>query len=143
MEATAARERFASAHVARLATVAAGGVPHLVPITFALTGPQTIVTIVDHKRKRTTALRRLENITANPSVCLLVDHYSEDWSELWWARADGTAAVQSPGSSLEFRAAAVEALTERYPPYRDRPPGGALIVISVRRWSGWSAEAQV
>lgn len=140
MEARSARERFASARVARLATVGADGAPHLVPITFALTDPQTIVTIVDHKRKRTTALRRLDNIAANPSVCLLADHYSEDWSELWWARADGTAVVVKLGSKLELRAAAVSALAQRYPAYRERPPDGALIVVSVARWSGWSAD---
>ena len=138
-----ARERFASARVARLATVGADGAPHLVPITFALLDPQTIVTAVDHKPKRTVALRRLDNIAANPSVCVLADDYVDDWSALWWARADGTAATVTPGSRLELRAAAVEALARRYRAYRERPPDGALIVISVQRWSGWSANRRV
>ena len=143
MEATSARERFASARVARLATVTADGAPHLVPVTFALLDRKTIVTAVDHKPKRTVALRRLDNIAANPSVCVLAAHYSEDWSELWWVRADGTATVVPPGSRPGLRTAAVGALAERYPAYRDRPPDGALIVILVRRWSGWSATARV
>ena len=46
---------------------------------------------VDHKPKRSRALQRLENIAANPAVSLLVDDYAEDWSKLWWVRADGTA----------------------------------------------------
>ena len=134
-----ARARFAAASVARLATVSAHNRPHLVPITFALAGPDTIVTAVDHKPKRTTALRRLANIRANPGVSLLVDHYGDDWAELWWARADGTAIVLEPDDDPAARAAAVEALEQHYDAYRERPPSGAIIVVSVRRWSGWAA----
>jgi len=124
--------------VARLATVSAEGAPHIVPVTFAVEG-DVIWTAVDHKPKRTTALRRLANIAANPRVALLADHYDEDWEALWWARADGTARVVEPAAEPELRAAAVRALAARYPPYRARPPAGALVVIAVERWSGWSA----
>jgi PPOX class probable F420-dependent enzyme len=72
-------------------------------------------------------------------VALLADHYDEDWEALWWARADGTARVVEPGAEPELRTAAVRALAARYPPYRARPPAGALVVIAVERWSGWSA----
>ena len=74
MQADDARARFAAAQVARLATVGADGSPHLVAICFAVEGDR-IVTAIDHKPKRTTRLRRLANIAANPSVSLLVDHY--------------------------------------------------------------------
>ncbi len=84
-----ARRRFASARVARLATADAGGRPHIVPIVFAVEG-DIIYSAVDHKPKRTTALRRLANMAENPFVALLVDYYDDDWSRLWWARADGT-----------------------------------------------------
>ena len=134
-----ARARLAGARVAYLATVAADGRPHVVPCSFALLDDATIVSAVDHKPKRTTALRRLANIAANPQVALLADHYEEDWNALWWARADGTARVVSRPTEPEFRAAAVRALSARYPPYRARPPAGALVVIAVHRWSGWSA----
>ncbi|WP_131773873.1 TIGR03668 family PPOX class F420-dependent oxidoreductase, partial [Protofrankia symbiont of Coriaria myrtifolia] len=92
LEAGEARRRFAAARVARLATVDAAGQPHLVPVTFALQD-NAIVTAVDHKPKRSTALRRLANIAANPRVTLIADHYDEDWQTLWWARADGLARV--------------------------------------------------
>jgi PPOX class probable F420-dependent enzyme len=134
-----ARARFASVPVARLATIAPDGAPQLVPVTFALLGHDTIVTAVDHKPKRTQALARLRNIGADDRVCLLADHYSDDWSELWWARADGSAGVREPRQAPGQRAAAIAALAARYPPYRKRPPAGALIVIEVHRWSGWSA----
>jgi PPOX class probable F420-dependent enzyme len=136
-----ALERFAAARVARLATVGPDGRPHLVPITFALSPsestPSALVTAVDAKPKTTTALRRLANIAANPRVSVLVDHYDEDWTALWWARVDGAARVHEPGTP-EARAA-VALLTARYPQYRDRPPPGPVIVIEVNRWSSWSA----
>src|SRR5690242_12438701 len=87
-----ARERFAAARVARLATADAGGRPHLVPIVFAVAGDE-VFSAVDAKPKRTANLKRLANVRANPHVALLADHYDDDWSELWWARADGRARV--------------------------------------------------
>ena len=87
-----ARRRFASARVARLATVTAGNDPHLVPICFAVQG-DTIYSAVDAKPKTTRDLKRLRNIEANPRVTLLVDHYEDDWEQVWWVRVDGTAHV--------------------------------------------------
>jgi PPOX class probable F420-dependent enzyme len=134
-----ARQRFTTATVARLATVGSTGQPHLVPITFALLDDATLVTAVDHKPKRTTALRRLDNIAANPQVTVLVDHYDDDWEQLWWARADGLARVLGPGQEPAVRADALSALSARYPQYVQHPPQAALIVIDVERFSGWSA----
>jgi PPOX class probable F420-dependent enzyme len=138
VNAAEARRRFAEAHVARMATVGAEGHPHLVVITFALLGRDTIVSAIDHKPKRTVRLKRLANITAHPAVSLLADHYEEDWSALWWTRADGHARVVAPREEPELRGAALEALADRYPQYRERPPEGALIVVEVTGWSGWT-----
>jgi PPOX class probable F420-dependent enzyme len=132
-----ARERFAAARVARLATADAAGRPHLVPVVFAVAG-DTIVSAVDDKPKRTTRLRRLANVAENPAVALLADHYDdEDWSALWWVRADGTARVLRP----QERGAhdAVVLLRERYAQYARRPPVGPVLAVDVTRWSGWSA----
>ena len=131
MTAAQARARFAAARSARLATADAAGRPHVVPICFALEG-ETIYTAIDHKPKRGGPLRRLENIAANPLVSLLVDHYEDDWSRLWWARADGTARI------VGNAARAIELLAERYPQYRERRPDGPVIAIAVARWSGWT-----
>ncbi|GAA3437308.1 hypothetical protein GCM10018954_069220 [Kutzneria kofuensis] len=79
-------DRFARARVARLATAGADGRPHLVPVTFAV-HDDTVVIAVDHKPKTTTNLRRLRNIRENGQVSLLVDHYDEDWRQLWWVRS--------------------------------------------------------
>lgn len=132
-----ARRRFAAARVARLTTVDGEGRPHLVPIVFAV-DHHVVYSAVDHKPKRTTALRRLANVAANPAVAVLVDHYDDaDWSRLWWVRADGTARVVPPGTDDARRAVAL--LQARYPDYADRPPGGPVLAIDVVRWVGWAA----
>jgi PPOX class probable F420-dependent enzyme len=130
-----ARQRFGAARVANLATISAEGQPHLVPITFAF-DRDVIYTAVDFKPKSTAQLRRLSNIRANPRVAVLADHYDEDWSALWWARADGMAAILDGRAEMT---APTELLTERYPQYRDNPPAGPVIAIRVARWTGWSA----
>ena len=130
-----ARRRFATARVARLATAGADGQPHLVPVTFALDG-DLLYTVVDAKAKTTQRLRRLRNIGANPRVALLADRYDEDWDQLWWARADGLAAVLAAGPGT---AAPARLLAARYPQYRENPPAGPVIRVFVSRWSGWAA----
>ena len=128
-----ARERFATARVARLATADAAGKPHVVPLVFALDG-DTIYSAVDPKPKRTQDLKRLRNVAANPQVAMLADHYvDDDWDVLWWVRADGT------GRVLEASERAVELLRERYAQYADAAPDGPVLAIDVRRWSGWHA----
>ena len=131
-----ARRRFADARVARLATVDVHGHPHLVPMVFVLVD-ETIYSAVDAKPKRSTALRRLENVENNPSVTVLVDQYDEDWAALWWVRADGTGRVLATARP-EGRAA-IAHLVERYPQYRRQAPVGPVLAIDVERWSSWSA----
>jgi PPOX class probable F420-dependent enzyme len=128
-----ARRRLAAARVARLATVSGTGQPHLVPVTFTVAG-DTVYTAVDHKPKTTTHLRRLANIAANPRVCLLADHYADDWTQLWWSRADGHATVLTGPET----AAPVALLAARYPQYQSTPPAGPVIAITVTTWTGWS-----
>jgi PPOX class probable F420-dependent enzyme len=130
-EATA---RFADARVARLATTSEQGQPHVVPIVFAVDG-DTIYTAVDWKPKTTRQLRRLENIAANARVAVLVDHYADDWTQLWWARADGAARIAA--GAAEQRA--LELLSARYVQYVAEPPPGPVVAIDVRAWTGWQA----
>jgi PPOX class probable F420-dependent enzyme len=128
-----ARDRFASARVARLATVRPDGAPHLVPVVFELEG-DTIWLVVDEKPKRSRALQRLENVRAEPRVSLLADRYDEDWDRLWWVRADGLARVVDEGAELER---AVRLLLDRYPQERERPPLGPALAVQVERWRWW------
>ncbi len=127
--------RFGLARVARLATVTAAGHPHVVPVTFAIDAVR-VFTAVDAKPKTTTDLQRLRNLRANPAVALLADHYDDDWTALWWARADGIASIIDDPLAM---AGPIRQLAARYPQYVDRPPAGPVIAIRVARWSGWSA----
>jgi PPOX class probable F420-dependent enzyme len=126
-----AEERFAQARVGRLATVTAQGRPHLVPVCFVLHEGR-VYTAVDAKPKATTALKRLDNVRATGRTSVLVDHYEEDWSLLWWVRVDGTAAIVESDRALD-------ALAAKYEQYRAHRPGGPLIAIEPERWSSWVA----
>jgi PPOX class probable F420-dependent enzyme len=131
-----ARRLFAEVRVARLATVTEAGRPHLVPVTFAVDGDH-IYTAVDAKPKTTTRnLRRLRNIRGNPQVAMLADSYGDDWASLWWARADGHAVIEDDPGRM---ARPITLLASRYPQYRENPPAGPVIDITVERWTGWAA----
>jgi PPOX class probable F420-dependent enzyme len=129
------RRRFASARVAHLATVAADGRPHIVPISFAL-HEDTLYFAVDHKPKRTTDLKRLRNIAANPAVSILADHYDDDWTRLWWVRLDGDASVVTDSAEAQK---ALDLLAARYAQYRAAAPGGPVVTVAIARTTGWSA----
>jgi PPOX class probable F420-dependent enzyme len=129
------RAKFGQAPVAQLATVSASGAPHLVPVVFALLD-DVVYTAVDAKRKSTKKLRRLANIEANPNVCMLVDHYTDDWSQLWWVRADGVAAVHYSGEEM---GTGYYLLRRKYSQYQRVALDGPVIRVEVRHWSSWVA----
>jgi PPOX class probable F420-dependent enzyme len=133
MEMATMRHRVSDARVGRLASVRPDGRPHVVPCCFALDG-QVLYSVVDAKPKSTLALKRLENVRANPTVSLLVDHYSEDWATLWWIRLDGTARIVDSGVARDL---ALERLREKYPQYVREPPPGPVLTIDLTQWRGW------
>lgn len=120
------------ARVARLATLGTDGRPHVVPICFALDG-DTLYTAVDAKPKSTRALRRLANIESDPRVEIVIDHYDEDWSKLWWVRLSGRARV------IDHDARGLELLQAKYPQYRDDPPAGPFVVVAIQARTAWQA----
>ncbi|MHB8588764.1 MAG: TIGR03668 family PPOX class F420-dependent oxidoreductase [Candidatus Dormibacteraceae bacterium] len=135
METADARRRLGDSRVARLATVSDQGRPHIVPIVFALDG-DTLYFAVDAKPKRTANLKRLKNIAANSSVSVLVDHYEDDWTGLWWVRADGTGRVVTDADETLH---ATDLLANRHPQYRTARPPGPVVAIHIDRLTGWSA----
>ncbi len=136
MDEAEARSRFAAARVARLATVTPRSRPRLVPAVFAVDG-DVLATAVDRKPKTTRALRRLDDIHANPRVSLLVDHYEDDWDELWWVRADGVAHVVEAGTT--GGTAGLALLRAKYERYRTEPPPGPVVLVELDAWRWWSA----
>jgi len=125
---------LADAPVARLATVGADGTVHLVPCCFAVVG-ERLVSAVDHKPKRHTRLQRLADIAATGRAAMLVDHYSDDWGELWWIRVSGPAAEEPAGSELE--ALARRALVAKYRQYQERPPAGPVWWVGLDSVGWW------
>lgn len=131
------RTYIETAQIGRLATADAEGRPHIVPVCFTLVDDH-IVTPIDEKPKNVSpdALRRSQDITENPHVALIVDHYTDDWSQLGWVQVRGTATHCTP--SEESHSPAVTALRQKYDQYiehnlEERP----LIRISpgsVRSW---------
>jgi PPOX class probable F420-dependent enzyme len=131
---------------ARTATLATrspdGGSARLVPICFVVldlaAGP-CLVTPLDEKPKRVADprdLERVRDIGARPDVDLLVDRWSEDWSDLAWLRIGGRAGLLDAGHP--DHAAAVPRLRAKYPQYEshrleDRP----AIRIDVLRARSW------
>ena len=133
-----ARSRFARSPVLRLGTLGADGLPHLVPCTFAIDDSDRVVIGIDNKPKATGNLSRLANIAENPRVSMLVDFYADDWNQLWWARADGTAVIERSGPEhLEHWTQ----LRSKYPQYAGQVLDGPVIVAVVESWTGWSFSA--
>jgi len=135
MMAQDAWRRLGDSRVARLVTATSSGRPQVVPITFVVDADR-IFTAVDAKPKTTRDLQRLRNVRKNPRVAVLADHYDDDWSSLWWVRADGAASVIDDPRAME---APIRLLAGRYPQYQDQPPGGPVIAIEVDHVTGWAA----
>ena len=127
-------DALAAAPVARLATRSAAGEVHLVPICFAVVA-ERVVSAVDHKPKRTTRLQRLTDIRTSGRAWLIVDHYDDDWSQLWWIRVSGRAAVEQSGSDLDVAARA--ALVAKYEQYRHHRPAGPVYWVALDTVTGW------
>jgi PPOX class probable F420-dependent enzyme len=130
------RRRIAESRVARLATLDADGRPHLVPIVFVLDG-DTLYSAVDAKPKRSRTLRRIENVRRRPDVTVLIDHYDDDWTRLWWVRLRGGARVLDDG---EEAAHALALLAAKYEQYRKAAPGPPVLAIDITEWRAWAAE---
>ncbi len=135
-----ARRRLAAARVGHLATVRPDGRPDVVPFCFALEG-DILYTAVDAKPKARAAVQRVANVLAHPEVTVLVDHYDEDWSRLWWVRARGRAEVVAEDDPA--RRYALSVLAGKYDQYRRRPPPGPVLAIALTEYRWWEGSASV
>lgn len=120
-----------------MATVGADGAVRLVPICFAVVD-RWVASAVDHKPKRTGQLRRLDDIETTGSATVLVDHYDDEWSRLWWVRVRGRAVVHRDRDD-EAVVATLAALAAKYAQYRERPPEGAVYRIAIDEVRSWRA----
>jgi PPOX class probable F420-dependent enzyme len=111
------RRFLSTARVAHLATAATDAVPHAVPLCFWFDGVNFYF-VIDQKPKRQSGLKlkRMRNITVNPRVCLLIDHYEEDWTHLGYVLVNGHARIVE---GREEYMLALRNLRDKYPQYRD------------------------
>jgi PPOX class probable F420-dependent enzyme len=123
--------------VARLGTADENGTPYLVPVCYAFDGTY-FYTPLDEKPKRVpgTKLRRVRNIEARHEAALLVDRYTDDWSQLGYVLIHGRAELVVPTDERHSHAVAL--LRERYTQYKnmalERSP---LIMITPQRITAW------
>ncbi|MDC0035040.1 pyridoxamine 5'-phosphate oxidase family protein [Chloroflexi bacterium] len=132
-------EFILSIPLARLSTVTPLGLPHSIPICFALSGFDTIYTPIDSKPKRSSKkpLTRINNIINNDEVVVLFDRYSEDWNELGYVMVKGKAHVVA---NQHEKMAAVTLLKKRYTQYRDQnylPEKPTIIGVKVYDYTSW------
>lgn len=133
---------IASHRVARLATVDEVGHPHVVPIVYAFDGSR-LFTPIDEKPKRVGAydLQRVRNILANPDVAVIIDEYSDDWTQLAWIQIRGTATLHQPNETPAWESG-VALLHEKYPQYASMPlTERPIIVVTPEHVVSWQANA--
>ncbi len=128
-----ALERLRTANVARLATITPHDRPHIVPCCFAV-AEQVIYSGIDGKPKSGRALQRIANLRSRSLFTLLVDHYDEDWAELWWVRVDGRGRIVDQGQE---RDKAVRLLKDKYPQYREVPIPGPVLALDIEAVNSW------
>ncbi len=133
----AIRAKLETARVARLATLDAERRPHAVPICFVCVG-SVFYSAIDHKPKRVapSRLARLKNIKETPQVALLVDHYDEDWTRLWYVLVRGEAVLVSAPAE---RKRAIRSLRAKYPQYdadmlADNAPVLRITPVRITAW---------
>ena len=131
------RELLIESRLGHLATSTKRGKPHVVPVCYVLDGASLYSPIDEKpKRRKPTQLRRLLNIGENSNVCLVVDHYEEDWSELKYVIVRGSAEIVRKGEAHER---AIMLLREKYKQYRQMKLEGRPLIrikpISIVAWS--------
>lgn len=131
------RKLLDEVRIAHLATADATATPHVIPICFAYDDPFTY-SVIDEKPKQRVAmnLKRVRNILANPKVSLILDHYEEDWTKLWYLLVIGRAEFLESG--IEHQKA-IRLLRKKYPQYLHMSIEDRLVIkIKTIKLINWS-----
>jgi PPOX class probable F420-dependent enzyme len=131
-----ARARLAAQGHGVLATLHEVRGADAVPCAYALVGDLVGIPVDTVKPKASQRLQRERNLDADPRATLLADHWDgDDWSRLWWVRAELRRVTDPSADDVE---ALTARLAEQFAQYRDRPFTG-LLVLRVVGLTGWSA----
>lgn len=121
--------------VGRLATADKSGMPHVVPVCYAVRDETLYMTIDEKPKRRDIPLKRVRNVLENPRVAFVADRYDEDWRRLGWVMLRGRAEILETGAEHDR---AQELLRVRYPQYRAMNLAGLpVIALRIDRAAGW------
>jgi PPOX class probable F420-dependent enzyme len=131
-----AQRRFLDyCRVGHLATAEKSGMPHVIPVCFAVRDPTLYITIDEKPKRQDRPLKRVRNILENPQAAFVADHYDEDWGRLGWVMLRGRAEILEDGPEHD---GAQELLRARYPQYRAMDLAGLpVIALRIARVTGW------
>jgi PPOX class probable F420-dependent enzyme len=132
-----ANELLETARVGRLGWLDLEGAPRVLPVTFAVAQGR-IWSAIDRKPKRAGEPARLQFLRRDPRAALTVDRYSDDWDELAWVQVLGRVEIIEVGDS----GTGLEALSQKYEPYREETPPGPLLALQPQRYLWWRATDQ-
>ena len=91
------------------------------------------------KPKSSFRLQRERNLEADDRATLLIEHWDrDDWSQLWWVRAE-LRWQRTPDDGREVTLAAE--LSRRYPQYQVDQPFAQVLVLRIVSVTGWAAIA--
>jgi PPOX class probable F420-dependent enzyme len=135
-----ARARLAVHDHGILCTVHAARGVDAVPVVFAVDEDDFVGVPVDRvKPKSSSRLQRERNLETDPRATLLVEHWDrDDWSRLWWVRAELHHIPDAPPDRV---AALAARLAARYPQYQDQP-FTRVLVLRIVGLTGWAAVAE-
>ena len=135
-----ARSRLAAHVHGVLATLHPERGPDPQPVVYAVSDDGHVGVPIDRvKPKASSRLQREDNLEADPRGSLLIEHWdTEDWSRLWWVRAD-LEHVDVPSAELVDDLA--NRLAGTVPQYADKPFHRVLVcrIVGV---TGWSASEE-
>ena len=131
-----AQRRFLDrCRVGHFATADARGVPHLIPVCYAVEGATLYITVDEKPKRRDLPLKRIRNILANPQAAFVADRWDEDWTRLGWVMLRGAAEIIEAGPEHDRAQALLQA---RYPQYRAMNLAGLpVIALRIARASSW------
>jgi hypothetical protein len=107
------------------------------PVVYAVSDDGHVGVPIDKvKPKARSRLQREDNLDADPRGSLLVDFWdAEDWSRLWWVRAQ-LEHVADPPSALTDELG--DKLARTVPQYADKP-FHRVLVCRIVKLTGWAA----
>ena len=140
LSADEARRRLAGQVHGVLCTLLPERGPDHQPVVFAVSDDDYVGVPIDTvKPKRASRLQREDNLAADPRGSLLVEWWeTEDWSRLWWARAQLEHVPDPPRHVID---ALADRLAHTVPQYADKPFHRVLVcrIVGV---TGWAASEE-